>query len=170
MKMWDGAVYGKCSVILEKRQLWWCHWCEMNHSSTRSHLFTVNLFMWRSMWLRIIGSLKVVNATSVTKCTIFGPSSPALSFLSACWCILVSFSGCLLSFCVSGFQTATCVCSSAEMEPLRSAASGLETGERPDSNFCHFLLFLFLRSFQCLCVALYSYFPFGTSTFCRFEL
>lgn len=169
MKMWGGAVYGKCSVILEKRQLWWCHWCEMNHSSTRSHLFTVILFMWRLMWLRIIGSLKVVNATSVTKCTIFGPSPPALCFLSGC-CLHVDafWFPSAAAYSVSVFLAFRQQPASVRQQRWNHCAQRHQAWKQVRDltlNFCHFLLFLFLRSFHCLCVALFSYFPFG-----RFEL
>lgn len=102
-----------------------------------------------------------VHITKVSKRSISGRSSPHL-LSSACRYMLVSVSSCSLGFRVSGFQTATFGCSSTEMEPLRSAASGSETGERPDSNFVTFCVtssFCFFSTLSCyLCVALYSYF------------
>ncbi len=110
-------------------------------------------------------------------CTIFGLSSHSVIQL----CVFSPFIVCVLMpsgfrqraansrSVVSGFQTATCVCSSAEMEPLRSAASGLETGERLHSD-CLTVCFsitssshCFYTRRRCLCVAL-------ASSFCRFHL
>lgn len=123
------------------------------------HSSTMVSFVWKE-------SLCVkVHITEVLKRSISGLSSPHLSphlLSSACRYMLVSVSSCSLGFRVSGFQTATFGCSSTEMEPLRSAASGSETGERPDLNFVTFCVtssFCFFPTFSCyLCVALCSYF------------